>query len=201
MKTKIETYNYDARFKRFVLKEKGTHDARIGKSVVKRHTKAKRSIFSGMSLKQKAYIAIALLILGWFVTTLRVQGHPFAQAPATVAQASDETHLQTNMPKDYVSADMPANYDLFDTYFKENADVMRAICQAESGMNDNAVHKNKNGSLDQGRCQINTINVKYYVGQNIFDPEVNIATAYKVYQSQGFTAWTCFKNGSYKKYL
>jgi hypothetical protein len=91
----------------------------------------------------------------------------------------------------------PVVPDLWEKYFGSQADLMKRICTAESGLNANAMHKNTNGSWDYGTCQLNTINSKLWQGQNIFDLEVNLATAKKVLDSQGLTAWTVYKQNKY----
>jgi len=84
-------------------------DTRINKkSVARRLTGRNKGIFSRMSLKQKVYIAITLLILGYFCTTLRIQTHPFSKSETPVAHADDNPLPE--FPKDFVSADMPKDY-------------------------------------------------------------------------------------------
>jgi hypothetical protein len=40
-----------------------------------------------------------------------------------------------------------------------------------------------------------------FSGQNLLDPTVNAAAAYRVYSASGFRAWTTFRNGAYLQYL
>jgi len=44
-------------------------------------------------------------------------------------------------------------------YYHVNHEVLRAIAQVESSLNPNAIRKNKNGSVDRGLMQINSIHL------------------------------------------
>jgi hypothetical protein len=83
--------------------------------------------------------------------------------------------------------------------FPENPEIMIAIAKAESGMNPQAVNYNRNGSIDTGLFQVNSVHG--YDGLSLFDPEKNIKAAREIYDKQGIQAWTSFNNGSYKKFL
>ena len=83
--------------------------------------------------------------------------------------------------------------------FPENPEIMIAIAKAESGMNPRAVNYNRNGSIDTGLFQVNSVHM--YDGLSLFDPEKNIKAAREIYDKQGIQAWTSFNNGSYKKFL
>lgn len=81
--------------------------------------------------------------------------------------------------------------------FPECPGLMVAIAKAESGMNPNAINHNRNGSVDRGLFQINSI----HGFVNLEDPKTNIEAAKKVYEKQGITAWAAYNNGSYKQFL
>ncbi len=83
--------------------------------------------------------------------------------------------------------------------FPENPEIMIAIAKAESGMNPKAVNYNRNGSIDTGLFQVNSVHG--YDGLSLFDPKKNIGAAREIYDKQGIQAWTSFNNGSYKKFL
>ena len=83
--------------------------------------------------------------------------------------------------------------------FPENPEIMIAIAKAESGMNPQAVNHNRNGSIDTGLFQVNSVHG--YDGLLLFDPEKNIEAAREIYEKQGITAWASFNNGSYQKFL
>ena len=86
-------------------------------------------------------------------------------------------------------------------YFPEpkvQAQVMK-IVKCESNFNNLALNKNKNGTVDKGVFQINSIHAKafqkvtgfdYEVGSNDFD--ANTKYARYIYDTQGhFNAWVC----------
>jgi hypothetical protein len=83
--------------------------------------------------------------------------------------------------------------------FPENPAIMKAIAQAESGMNPIASHKNINGSVDIGLFQINSVHGNDQL--ELFDVDKNLAVARQVYEKQGLGAWSAFSNGSYLKYV
>ena len=83
--------------------------------------------------------------------------------------------------------------------FPENPEIMIAIAKAESGMNPKAVNHNRNGSIDTGLFQVNSVHG--YDGLSLFDPEKNIEAAREIYDKQGIQAWASFNNGSYQKFL
>lgn len=81
--------------------------------------------------------------------------------------------------------------------FPECPGLMVAVAKAESGMNPAATNHNRNGSVDRGLFQINSI----HGFVNLEDPKTNIEAAKKVYEKQGITAWAAYNNGSYKQFL
>lgn len=80
---------------------------------------------------------------------------------------------------------------IYDDYFTEaantyNVDVvtLKAIAKTESGFNPRAVNaKNKNGSIDRGIMQINSIHLNANLtAEDLFDPKINIMMGAKVYK-------------------
>ncbi len=65
-------------------------------------------------------------------------------------------------------------------------------------------HYNADGTLDWGYFQINTVHLKR-PGLNLrdlLDCKANIDFAYKLYlEKRGFTPWSTYNNGLYKRYL
>jgi len=91
----------------------------------------------------------------------------------------------------------------------KDAATMAAIAMAESGGNSKA-HNKVPPDNSYGLWQINMIGAlgperrkEYGIESNdqLFDPATNARAAKKVYQSQGFGAWTVYKTGAYKNYL
>lgn len=78
--------------------------------------------------------------------------------------------------------------------------IMAALAEAESSGNPNA----RNPSGASGLWQIMPSHVHdsgWTFGSNFFDPATNARMAEFVYQHQGYTAWTTFSSGAYKKFL
>ena len=84
--------------------------------------------------------------------------------------------------------------------YEWDAETMLAIMQAESSCNPEAVNtSNRDGSRDTGLMQINSIHG--IDGETLKKPAENIATAYRIYQTQGLKAWSTFTSGKYKQFM
>lgn len=78
---------------------------------------------------------------------------------------------------------------------------MQAIARAESGCNQanhNLADKHDGCMGSYGALQIGCI---HYNGESVDDFKVNIELAHRVWQSQGYTAWTQYSNGEYKEFM
>jgi tape measure domain-containing protein len=92
-----------------------------------------------------------------------------------------------------------------------DASIMAAIAMAESGGRSNAHNNNAaTGDNSYGLWQVNMLGrmgpqrrQAFGIGSNeaLFDPAVNASAARKVFESQGFGAWSVFKSGAYKQFL
>jgi len=161
--------------------------------------KPKKRLRKRQTRKQRHILAPLIPILWILLIATGCTGicelNEMSRQPLTAEPMKQEIKVEVAEAKE------PEPEDYFVKYFGQDSETIRAICKAENHEQDpNAIHRNRNGSVDQGLCQINTINVDKYVGENIFDPEINIKTAKKIYDSQGWTAWTQYKNGEYLKY-
>jgi len=76
-----------------------------------------------------------------------------------------------------------------------DVNIALAVMSAESGGNPDAISPTD----DHGLMQIHKGLLSY--GPKIYDPEFNIATAYRMYNARGWKPWSAYKSGSYKKYL
>lgn len=72
-----------------------------------------------------------------------------------------------------------------------------SIAMAESHCRKDAINHNKNGSIDEGVFQINSIHKQ----SNMMDYKKNISYAYRLYKGQGWRPWSTYINGSYKKFI
>jgi hypothetical protein len=82
--------------------------------------------------------------------------------------------------------------------------VALAIQRAENARGDCEVyHYNTNGTLDWGYFQINTVHLER-PGLNLRDLlscRANIDFAYQLYLERGFTPWSTYNSGAFRKYL
>ena len=93
----------------------------------------------------------------------------------------------------------------------EQAVIMAAIAMAESGGRARAHNNNRStGDDSYGLWQINMIDRlgperrrQFGISSNaaLFDPTTNAKAARLVYLSQGFGAWSVYRNGAYRQYL
>ena len=172
-----------------------------GAFTTKKSTRKRPSAKQGINWKRVKLILkviIALIVFSWICSHLEYRP---PVKPVPVVEAKEQ---EWQFPKEYYSADKPWNEDYFDKYFKKDAKIMRAICQAESGLNPKAISKiNRNKTRDYGICQINSIHADHVDGDlnRLLDEETNIRVSAEILKDQGFNAWTVFNNGSYKKFL
>lgn len=77
------------------------------------------------------------------------------------------------------------------------AAYMAAIALAESGGNPHAENHNKNGSIDRGLWQINSVHGK----QSTFNVAENARAAVAIRKKEGLKAWSTYNNGAYTQFL
>lgn len=92
-----------------------------------------------------------------------------------------------------------------------DARTVQAIAQAENRAcnplvhNETAseTHRRKDGSVicvgSYGVLQVGCLH--YQAGEDKNDLATNIKIAHRVWQGSGYTAWTMYKNGEYRKFL
>ena len=78
---------------------------------------------------------------------------------------------------------------------------MLAIMRAESGCNPRSDNTglNRDGSNDKGLFQINSIHG--FSDAERLDPIRNIEIAFRIWQNQGYRAWSAYSNGTYLKFI
>lgn len=81
---------------------------------------------------------------------------------------------------------------------------MAAIAEAENRTCDPLRH-NLTASENHGVCigsyGVLQVGCVHYSGQDVNNLQQNIALAHQVWQKQGYTAWTMYRNNEYIKYL
>jgi len=82
--------------------------------------------------------------------------------------------------------------------------TMSAIAEAEN-RSCNPKRHNLSASEDHKVCvgsygalQVGCV---HYNGEDVNDLKANVAIAHKVWQKQGYSAWTQYNNGEYKRFL
>jgi len=76
--------------------------------------------------------------------------------------------------------------------FGDQSDNAFKILECENAkLNPNAINHNRNGSTDHSIFQVNSIHSKRYGEAFKTNWKANIDTAYKIYQSSGWSAWSC----------
>jgi len=206
--------NTDQRYTRTQTITGATIGATIDQRAKRRNKRANAPVKTDM---RKRFLLLAVVLVALFYFAPKDQNSQAPTTPETPAQAEElPPSYSVGVPQDFESADPPAGWkgeevqtnarvDLYDKYFGTEATLARAICTAENGTQEpGRVSKpNRNGTLDYGLCQINSIHADK-VGGNLEllkDPEINIKVAKQIRDGSGWTAWTCYKNGSYKKHL
>lgn len=134
---------------------------------------------------------------------------PGSQSDSSSTIKSKSSTAVTN--PDYVTYDELVQLARGAGFDEAQSKIMAAIAKAESQGNANAVNDNPaTGDLSYGLWQINMTGAlgpdrrkKYKLDSNedLFDPVTNARAARGVYLSQGYNAWSVYKNGSYKEYL
>jgi hypothetical protein len=76
---------------------------------------------------------------------------------------------------------------LVSKYFGSATNTALTIMKCESGGRANAMNVNSGGSIDRGLFQINSCHGTH----STFDPEKNVAYAYRLYRSSGWKPWVC----------
>lgn len=85
--------------------------------------------------------------------------------------------------------------------------VMMAIMRAESSCNPDATGDTTLTFQRYGRVygySVSLLQVRILPGRehcDSHDPATNIACAYRVWQSQGYGAWSVYTNGSYSRFM
>lgn len=85
----------------------------------------------------------------------------------------------------------------------DQQDTAQAICMAESGGDPNAHCFNCAGVPENsvGLFQINLNAHPDLATQDVYDPTVNAQAAYDLWKSSGWSPWSTYTNGAYRKYL
>jgi hypothetical protein len=138
-------------------------------------------------------------IVGWR-SPVRVR----FQSPLVIAHRSEKINQQKEAPRGQRSS-----LTVYQQYacqkFGSACSVALAIQRSENPQGKCEVyHYNRDGTLDWGYFQINTVHLKRR-GVNLrdlLDCKTNIDFAYQLYvENQGFTPWSVYNSGRYRRFL
>lgn len=76
---------------------------------------------------------------------------------------------------------------IYEVFGEDYDDAMKVLECENRGLNPNAINHNRNGSIDEGIFQINSIHKQ----PNMQDYKANIDYAYKIFKRQGWSPWSC----------
>ena len=145
----------------------------------------------------------SIVLVGGLCENIAPESHTINSDDVLAYEYPDVIGLIEDTPAEGLVGETPV--DLFDKYFGSEANIARAIAQAESGMRADVVsRKNRNGTQDRGIMQINSCHADKVGGDlaSLLDPETNIRIAKQIRDSwEGFNAWTTFNSKAYLAYL
>jgi hypothetical protein len=95
---------------------------------------------------------------------------------------------------------LPVEAQIRRVFGKQDAPLALAISQAENGTRqcDRESKLNTNGTIDVGVFQLNDVHAPKGNRYNCLE---NIKIAKQIYDRSGWSPWTVYKTGAYKKYL
>ena len=170
------------------------------------------------TMNPKSIIESEGLVKGDDVKEIKVEMPPPPVQPSQSANSSSTT--QTSTPQNKLIPSSGGNYSIADMvqlaknagFSDSDAAIMASIAMGESG-GDVRARYNPDGSTGEdsyGLWQIN-MDPKYVdermqlfgisSKEQLFDPATNAMAAKKIWDQQGFGAWTEYKNNDYKEFL
>lgn len=88
---------------------------------------------------------------------------------------------------------------IYEVFGIENYKIAIAIAKSESGLREDAIGVNTNGSVDIGIFQINSVHYKKDECQlqKIVTAKGNVDCAYSIYKASGWNPWVVFQTGAF----
>lgn len=176
----------------------------------------------GASWKAKATggaLVLGLVGVGIYMALRGVvgffDGHTFVFRPLMTIEVNQpvsiverklqvETVVQIiNELKPLDSASLPIEKYICEKWGAYDCKAAIAIARAESKMKEDAIHANKNGTVDIGIFQINSVHFGK-VGCSLRElavAESNVDCAYFIWEQQGWKPWAVYGNGSFTREL
>lgn len=87
--------------------------------------------------------------------------------------------------------------------YNVDVELLVAVIWAESGMNDRAITRNRNGTVDYGLCQFNNYWYSHIISPEtaLNNPELAVEIMCKMWEQGRQRDWIAYRNKSYIKYL
>lgn len=162
--------------------------------------------------KYSLYFLIATLIMSGcfqiyaFISDRQFRSPVVLQIPWTLREKTPNLISPTGSPSAglihqvYAEAKELTNEEYIRAKFGDHGDVAVAIAKAESGLREDAIGQNTNGTIDVGCWQVNSIHLKKenLTLETLLDCKKATDWVYdNLYLYQGFNPWVAFKTGSY----
>jgi len=93
--------------------------------------------------------------------------------------------------------DTPLEIYICEKFGQYDCKTALAVAKAESGLREDALGINSNGTVDIGVFQINSIHLKRCSLKQLADAEGNVDCAYELFQEQGWNPWVVYKQKTY----
>lgn len=88
---------------------------------------------------------------------------------------------------------------IYEKFGIEDYKIAIAVARSESGLREDAININTNGTIDVGIFQINSVHFKkeFCTLKEVATMEGNVDCAYEIYKASGWSPWVAFKNGAF----
>jgi hypothetical protein len=147
-----------------------------------------------------------VLVAGWFDHNRIVFHSPIELAffqPVKVEERKPEIIVEKFVLDYPEPIDTPLKKYICDKWGAFDCKTALAVFTAESGLREDAIHPNNNGTVDFGIGQINSIHFKRpgCSLKEVVDQYKNVDCAFSIWKEQGWTPWVAFNSGSFKTHL
>ncbi len=162
---------------------------------------------NGISFGRKIVIfgCAVLFISTWYMCWVNnqpkaqttVEAEEVAPSPLTKEQGFTQVAPRDTLERERVET----VEELIERYFGTDTKVALAIAMAESGLNPTALGDTNTKYPSAGLFQIRLLPERGITKEQMFNSEENVRYAKLLHDKYGWSCWTVYKNGSYKKYL
>jgi hypothetical protein len=136
-------------------------------------------------------------IIGFIIMGIAQTEYAFHKMIEALEEIDKVIHIDKALAQEHFVRDWKD--DVLDKFEEAgiDRDIIRKVIACESSWNPYAVNKNRNGSIDRGILQINSIHK--VPAEIAFDPMKATEWAIDMYHSgKGLTPWVCYTSGKYR---